>query len=237
VLFEHYPGAGGVVAQNVYQNINDDRTFLFVGANSFTVIPLFQKVDYKTDDLEPLVLLALSPMCYAVRSDTKETDFKKFMEENKGKFYGSLSGSVSIESALINHINVVESLKQTPINYKTYPDLMPALLRGDIQWTIAPRNYCGTVPQTGPGVISLKNVPAQYDAGYWFGDYWFGLFAKKTMNKKTRDDFANVFADTWWKNKESLSRSAHFPDKDIRGEDFKKYINVYAKKWEALARK
>jgi hypothetical protein len=46
-----------------------------------------------------------------------------------------------------------------------------------------------------------------------------------------------VFADTWWKNKESLSRSAHFPDKDIRGEDFKKYINVYAKKWEALARK
>jgi tripartite-type tricarboxylate transporter receptor subunit TctC len=237
VIFEHYAGAGGVVAQNAYQNINDDRTFLFIGANSFTVIPMFQKVDYKTEDLEPLVLLALSPMCYAVKSDSKETDFKKFFEENKGKFYGSLSGGISIEGVLSNHINLVESLQQTPINYKSYPDMLPSLLRGDIQWALAPKNYCGAVPQSGLGVIALKNVPAQYDANYWFGDYWFGLFAKKTMNKKTRDEFANTFADTWWKNKESLGKTAHFPNRDVRHEEFKKHIDVFAKKWESLVKK
>lgn len=226
VIFEGHNGAGGVVMMNVYQNVGDSNTFLIAGTNPYTVIPLVQKVDYKTDELEPLALFALSPMCYAARNDTKETEYKKFIADNKGKFYGSL-GNATIEALMLENINRTESLGQTGVNFKSYSEITTALMRGDIQWSIVPKNLCNT-----NNIVEIKNVPTNYDAGYWFG-----LFGKKTVDKKILDSFANTFVDTWVKNKDLLSKTVHYPEKILRNEEFKKYIDVEKKKWETIVKK
>jgi len=235
VIFENQVGGNGIVAVHKYQTINDDKTFIVLNANTFTIMPLFQKVSYKPDELEPMALIGMSTMCYATKSDSKETDFLRFIAANKGKFYGTLSG-ISAEEILINYINKNESLGLTPISYRTYPDLTQGLLRGDIQWSIIPTRSCGMSPTDG-GLIELKNVPDKYDIDYWFGNNWFGLFGKKNADKKIRDEFTNIFIDTWWKNKDILSKTVQYPTRDIRNEDFKRYIESYGKKWESLAKK
>ena len=235
VVFEGYSGAGGAVMMNAYQNLGDNNTFLVAGTNPYTVIPLLQKVDYRTDDLEPLALFALSPMCYAARNDAKETEYKKFIAANKGKFYGSL-GISTIEALLLENINRTESLGQTGINYKSYAEITTSLMRGDIQWTIVPKNLCGgndiRSPQSGLGLVEIKGVPANLDPSYWFG-----IFGKKSVDRKILDSFTSVFVDTWWKNKEAYSKTVHYPEKPLLNEEFKKYIEVDRKKWEAVIKK
>ena len=226
VVFEGHNGAGGAVMMNAYQNVGDSNTFLIAGTNPYSVIPLVQKVDYKTDDLEPLALFALSPMCYAARNDTKETEYKKFIADNKGKFYGSL-GSSTIEAIMLENINRTESLGQTGVNFKSYAEITTSLIRGDIQWTVLPKNLCNT-----NNIIEIKGVPSNLDASYWFG-----LFGKKNVDKKILDSFANAFVDTWLKNKEVLSKTVHYPEKILRNEEFKKYIEIERKKWETIVKK
>jgi len=39
------------------------------------------------------------------------------------------------------------------------------------------------------------------------------------------------------KNKEVLSKTVHYPEKILRNEEFKKYIEVERKKWETIVKK
>jgi hypothetical protein len=235
VIFDYQVGANGLVAMHKFQALNDDRAFLVTNASVFTLMPMSQKVDYKPEDLEPLAIIGTSPMCYATRSDVRDADFNRFVMATRGGFYGILSNT-SIEAALLRHISKSESLAQTPVAYKFYPDVVAALLRGDIQWAIAPKIHCGRVPDSGPGIVELRNVPAKYDMDYWFGDYWWGIFSKKTMDRRTREEFVDTFIDVWWQNKEAVSKTVTMPRKDLRHAEFKQFINGYGKKWEPLVK-
>ena len=137
VVFEGHSGAGGAVMMNSYQNQGDANTFLIAGTNPYVVIPMVQKVDYRTDDLEPLAMFALSPMCYIARSDVRDLEYRRWLADSRGKFYGSL-GNATIEALLLDNINRTEKLQQTGINYKSYAEISLALLRNDIQWSIVP---------------------------------------------------------------------------------------------------
>jgi tripartite-type tricarboxylate transporter receptor subunit TctC len=229
VVFEPQVGGNGLVVMTRYQNVTDDKTFVVLNANVYTIMPLLQSVSYKVDDLEPLAMIGKSTMCYAVKAANAETDFFKFLSNNPTGFYGTLS-AVSAEAVLLSWINQTQSLKQTGVSYKSYPDLTQALLRGDIQWSIIPKRSCG--PELG--LVELKNVPKKYDIDHWFGENWFGLFGKKTQDKKIRDEFTAMFMDAWWKHKEVLGQTVQYPDQDLRHEDFRKAIQNHSKKWAAL---
>ena len=97
-------------------------------------------------------------------------------------------------------------------------------MRGDIQWSIVPKNLCNTNT-----IVEIKNVPTNYDAGYWFG-----LFGKKSVDKKILDTFADAFVSTWLKNKEDYSKSVNYAPKHLRGEEFKAFIETDKKKWESF---
>jgi tripartite-type tricarboxylate transporter receptor subunit TctC len=219
VVFESHNGAGGIMLMTNYQNRGDSNTFLFAGTSPYTVIPLAEKVPYNTDDLEPLALITVAPLCYTTNNIVKEKDFRKFIEENKGKFFGSL-GSSTIEYLSIDNMNRKESMGMTSVNYKNYGEIQLALSRNDIQLSIVPANLCH---------YPVTNVPATYAASYWFG-----LFGKKSVDKKILDTFADAFVSTWLKNKEEYSKSVNYAPKHLRGEEFKAFIETDKKKWESF---
>lgn len=235
VIFEGHSGAGGAVMMNAYQNQGDTNTFLIAGTNPYLVIPMVQRVDYRTDDLEPLALFAMSPMCYAARGDSRELDFRKFIAQHRGGFYASL-GNATIEALLLESINKTENLGQTGINYKSYAEISASLLRGDTQWSIVPRNLCtgldSRAQQNSQQLVEIRNVPANLDPSYWFG-----LFGKRNVDRRVLDTVTNAFVTAWLRERDNLSRTVFYPDRVIRGEEFRKFIDQDRAKWANLVRK
>ena len=79
VVVESHNGAGGIILMNNYQLRGDKNTFLFAGTSPYTVIPMVEKVSYDINELEPLALITVAPLCYTTNSSIQERNFKKFI--------------------------------------------------------------------------------------------------------------------------------------------------------------
>ena len=117
-------------------------------------------------------------------------------------------------------MNRNESIDMTSVNYKSYAEIQLALSRNDIQLSIVPANLCHH---------PLINVPNNYNTSYWFG-----LFGKKSVDKKILDSFTEAFVSTWVKNKDDFSKSVNYAPKHLRGEEFKAFIETDKRKWESF---
>jgi tripartite-type tricarboxylate transporter receptor subunit TctC len=233
LIIESYVGGQGTLAVAKYQSLDDPRAFIVLGPTVHTVLPKVQKVDYTVDNLEPLLLLAITPWCYAARNDAKNLDFKKFLADTKGGFYGAQL-NFSLENLLMAHVNRSENLSQTMVTYKSHPDLARAILQGDIQWAILPRWLCSQRNNAGPTIVSLESVPDKYDLDYWFSLSYFGLFAKKNTDARIKSEFVDAFIDAWWKNQEYVNRNFVFPNRVVRGEEFQKHVDAFAQRISPL---
>jgi tripartite-type tricarboxylate transporter receptor subunit TctC len=229
LIIESYVGGHGTLAINKYQGLDDPRAFIVLGPTVHTILPKVQKVDYTVDNLEPLLLLAITPWCYAVRGDTKNLDFKTFLADTKGGFYGSQL-NFSMENLLMMHINRQENLGQTMVNYKSHPDIARGILQGDVHWAIVPRWLCSSKTNSSTVVISLESVSEKYDLDYWFSLSYFGLFAKKNTDSRIKSEFVDAFIDAWWKNQEYVNRNFAFPNRVVRGEEFRKHVDAFAQR-------
>jgi len=193
-VIENRPGAGGIVNMTeVLRARPDGYTLGEMGNGQAISVSLFQQLPYNLlTDFQPISVTASFEMLLAVpdKSPYKSVnDIVDAARKNPGKInLGSINpGSTQNLSAHL--FEQVTGAKYTLITFRTTPDLVTALLRGDID--LGFDFFAGLQGEIGPGKIRivatsgderdplLKEVPTVKESG--FADYvvtsWNGLGA------------------------------------------------------------
>ena len=193
-IIENRPGAGGIVNMTeVLRAPADGYTLGEMGNGQAISASLFQKLPYNVlGDFASISVTASFEMLLAVPDKSSHKSLKDVVDaalKSPGKInLGAISpGSTQNLSAYL--FEQVTGAKYTIIPYRTTPDLVTALLRGDID--LGFDFYAGLQSGIGPGKIRiiatsgeqrdplLKDVPTAKESG--FPDYivtsWNGLAA------------------------------------------------------------
>jgi tripartite-type tricarboxylate transporter receptor subunit TctC len=193
-VIENRPGAGGIVNMTeVMRARPDGYTLGEMGNGQAISVSLFQKLPYNLlTDFQPISVTASFEMLLAVpdKSPYKSVnDIVEAARKSPGKLnLGSINpGSTQNLSAHL--FQQVTGAQYTLVTFRTTPDLVTALLRGDID--LGFDFYAGLQAEIGPGKIRivatsgeqrdplLKQVPTVKESG--FPDYvvtsWNGLGA------------------------------------------------------------
>ena len=134
---ENRPGAGGIVAAKAVLSAPADGYTLFLTGNGSAINEsLFKAPPYSVvTDFTSISMLAEFEMLLATKADSKLDTVQKivaFAKENPGKLnFGAISvGSTQNLSAEL--FRMTTGAKVTLVTYRTTPDLVTALERGDV---------------------------------------------------------------------------------------------------------
>jgi tripartite-type tricarboxylate transporter receptor subunit TctC len=208
VIVENRPGLAGTAA--VAKAVPDGYT-LMVTSNGHTVAGLVTK-DAPFDpvkDFAGITRLGSSPLFLIAFPGTPVKTLKDVIELAKkepGKLNFSSPGLASttfIAGALFRKaadINIVH------VPFRSAPDAVTAVLRGDAQFYFAPVNLARDQAEVGKVVAiaaatperlpELPNTPTFTEAGLPFVyDSWFGLLAPRSVPKPILDKIAKDWAD------------------------------------------
>jgi tripartite-type tricarboxylate transporter receptor subunit TctC len=193
-VIENRPGAGGIVNMTeVLRARADGYTLGEVGNGQAISMSLFEKLPYNVlTDFAPISVTASFEMLLAVPDNSPYKSVSELVDaarKNPGKInLGSINpGSTQNLSAYL--FKQVTGAEYTIVPYRTTPDLVTALLRGDVD--LGFDFYAGLESELGPGKIRiiatsgeqrdplLKDVSTAKESG--FPDYvvtsWNGLVA------------------------------------------------------------
>lgn len=196
VIVENKPGAGSVLgADYVAKSAPDGYTFYVSAAGGVVTIPMLRSnMPYKTDDLVPVGMMAVSPSIIVVNADSPIKDFKELLAKAKNKpgvtFATAGSGSTP-------HF-VAEMLKTNAgggnyeiIPYKSGSEGVFAVVSKQVDATseasvvVLPQIEGGKLRPLASTwnkrITRLPNVPTTKELGYpnIFIGHWAGLFAPK----------------------------------------------------------
>lgn len=193
---ENRPGAGGIVAAtSALSYPADGYTFYLSGNGSAISQSLFKSLPYDiVKDFVPVAFLAQFDMLLATKTDSPHDSVTKvvaYAKEHPGKLnYGTVApGSTQNLSAEL--FKLVTGAAATIVTYKTTPELVTALVRGDVDVafdylaafrpSIASKQIKIIATGGGKPNAELPGVPTVKDGGY--PDYvvasWNSLQAKK----------------------------------------------------------
>jgi tripartite-type tricarboxylate transporter receptor subunit TctC len=193
-VIENRPGAGGIVnATTVLHAEPDGYTLIETGNGSSISVSLFQNLPFDVlKDFAPISVTGTFEMLLGVSDNSPYKGLKDVVaaaKKSPGKInLGAINpGSTQNLSAYL--FEQVTGAKYTIVTYRTTPDLITALLRGDVD--VGFDYFAGLQSQIGPGKIRivatsgeerdplLKDVPTAKESG--FPDYvvvgWNGLAA------------------------------------------------------------
>jgi tripartite-type tricarboxylate transporter receptor subunit TctC len=193
-VIENRPGAGGIVNMTeVLRGRPDGYTIGEMGNGQAISVSLFQSLPYNLlTDFAPISVTARFEMLLGVPDNSPYKSLKDLVEaarKNPGKInLGAINpGSTQNLSAYL--FQQVTGAQYTIVPYRTTPDLVTALLRGDVD--LGFDYYAGLSSEIAPGKIRiiatsgeerdplLKDVPTARESG--FPDYvvtsWNGLGA------------------------------------------------------------
>jgi tripartite-type tricarboxylate transporter receptor subunit TctC len=208
VIVENRPGLAGTVA---VAKATPDGYTLMVTSNGHTVAGLVTK-DAAFDpvkDFAGITRLGSAPLFLITHPGTPVKTLKDVIELAKkepGKLNFSSPGLASttfIAGALFRKaagINIVH------VPYRSAPDAVTAVLRGDAQMYFAPVNLARDQAEAGKvnaiaaataqRIPELPNVPTFTEAGVPFVyDSWFGLIAPAGVPKPILDKISKDWAD------------------------------------------
>jgi len=193
-VIENHPGAGGIVnMMEVLRARPDGYTLAEIGNGQAIARCLFQKLPYDVlADFAPISITASFEILLGVRDDSPYTSINDFVvaaRKNPGKIN---LGAISVGSTqnLSAHLfQQVTGAEFTVVPFRTTPDLVTALLRGDVD--LGFDFFAGFQGEIGPGKIRivatsgeqrnplLSDVPTAKESG--FPNYvvvsWNGLGA------------------------------------------------------------
>jgi tripartite-type tricarboxylate transporter receptor subunit TctC len=136
-VIENRPGAGGAVAlKAVASSAPDGHTLTMIGGGLTIAKALFKSLPYDLEaDFTPISTTAFYGLLVAVRGDSPLKSVKDILEAakaNPGKLnFGSINvGSTQHMSAEL--FRALAKIDVAIVPYKTSPELLTALLRGDI---------------------------------------------------------------------------------------------------------
>jgi tripartite-type tricarboxylate transporter receptor subunit TctC len=193
-VIENRPGAGGIVNMTeVLRARPDGYTLGEMGNGQAISMSLFQQLPYNVlTDFAPISITASFEMLLAVPDKSPYKSVKDLVEaarKNPGKITLGAINPGSTQNLSTHLFRQVTGAQYTIVPYRTTPDLVTALLRGDID--LGFDFYAGLTGEIGPGKIRiiatsgeqrdplLKDVPTAKESG--FPDYvvtsWNGLAA------------------------------------------------------------
>lgn len=200
VVIENKPGAGGRRAMKIVLDAAPDGHTLGVAGNGQSIsASLYKKPAYDLmKDFSPVSVVATFDMHLTVKGDSKLKTMKDIVEaarKSPGKLnFGTvLPGSTQNLSAHV--LRLQEKLDVTIITYKTTPDLITAILRGDVD--VGFDFYAalaGVIQDKKVRIVAtagkkrtahLPDVPTAIEAGfpYYVMQSWNGLVSKAGLSK------------------------------------------------------
>jgi len=193
-VVENHPGAGGIVAlTEVLRAPADGYTLALIGNGAAISASLFRKLPFDVlTDFAPISVVGSFEMLLAVPANSPYKSLKDIVDAAKkspGKLNLGAINPGSTQNLSAHLFEQVTDAKYTIITYRTTPDLVTALLRGDVD--LGFDFYAGLGGEIGSGKIRiiatsgekrdplLKDVPTAKESG--FPDYivtsWNGLAA------------------------------------------------------------
>jgi tripartite-type tricarboxylate transporter receptor subunit TctC len=198
VVPENKAGAGGSIGSAAVAKAAPDGYTLLINSNAHSVNPaIYAKLPYDTlKDFTEIAPLAIQPNVFVVTADSQFKTLMDFVNAARAK-----PGSLNIGHAGIGsgtHLNTEKfiaaaNIKVTEVPFKGTPEVVAAILSGDVQAYWAPISAGMSLIKGGklrPLAVStakrnaqLPDVPTTGEAGVKGADapLWFGLWGPGGM--------------------------------------------------------
>ncbi|PCI05140.1 MAG: tripartite tricarboxylate transporter receptor protein [Hyphomicrobiales bacterium] len=179
-IVENHPGAGGVAAANELLKADPDGHTLVVMSNGTTIATsLFKKLSYDPQkQFAPISTLAWFDLGLFVNPDSSYDTLQSLVAKGKANPDSLNIATVSpgsTQNLAAEFFLSVTGIKANIIPYRTSPDTLAALLRGDVDLVIeSPTAYSGAIKGKQVRVLaitgakrnpSLPDVPTVKEAG------------------------------------------------------------------------
>jgi len=194
VVVENKPGAGGNVGTEFVARQPADGYSLLLSSNTHVVnVSFFAKLPYDPiKDFEPVTLVATIPFVLTVNSSLPVTNTKEFLayaRSHPGSTYAT-AGIGTPHHLGAELLRTMTGVQITHVPYKGAAFLVPALLTGEVTFSIA--SMSSLVPHFKSGRLRalavasetrtplLPDVPTIAESGPLPGyaiDVWFGVLA------------------------------------------------------------
>jgi tripartite-type tricarboxylate transporter receptor subunit TctC len=217
VVPENKAGAGGSIGSAAVAKAAPDGYTLLMNSNAHCVNPaIYAKLPYDTlKDFTEIAPLAIQPNVFVVSADSPYKTLMEFVNAARAK-----PGSLNIGHAGIGsgtHLNTEKfiaaaNIKVTEVPFKGTPEVVAAILSGDVQAYWAPISAGMSLVKGGklrPLAVStakrnaqLPDVPTTGEAGIKGADspLWFGLWGPAGMPadlvNKINADVRKALADS-----------------------------------------
>jgi len=242
VVPENRAGAGGSIGSAAVAKAAPDGYTLLINSNAHCVNPaIYAKLPYDTlKDFTEIAPLAIQPNVFVVTADSRYKTLMDFVNAARAK-----PGSLNIGHAGVGsgtHLNTEKfidaaKIKVTEVPFKGTPEVIAAMLSGDVQAYWAPISAGMSLVKGGklrPLAVStakrnaqLPDVPTTGEAGIQGADapLWFGLWGPSGMPRelvtKINADVRKALADPGTKAKlQSLGNDTM----DMSPEQFSKLV-------------
>jgi len=216
VVPENRAGAGGSIGSAVVAKAAPDGYTLLINSNAHSVNPaIYAKLPYDTlKDFTEITPLAIQPNVFVVTANSPFKTLMDFINEAKAK-----PGSLNIGHAGVGsgtHLTTEKfiaaaNIKVTEVPFKGTPEVMAAMLSGDVQAYWAPISAGMSLIKGGklrPLAVStakrnpqLPDVPTPAEAGAKGSEspLWFGVWGPAGMSAelvtKINADVRKALAD------------------------------------------
>lgn len=177
---ENHPGAGGVAAANELLKAQPDGHTLIVMSNGTTIaMSLFENLEYDPQEqFAPISTLAWFDLGFFVNPDAEfETleDIVAYAEEEPGMLNIGTINPGSTQNLSAEYFRSVSGIDANIITYRTSPDLLAALIRGEIDLVFeSPTAFSSALDNEQARIVattgaernpSLPDVPTAEEAG------------------------------------------------------------------------
>jgi tripartite-type tricarboxylate transporter receptor subunit TctC len=207
-VIENRPGAGGIVnATSVMRAEPDGYTLIEIGNGSSISMSLFNDLPYNVlTDFAPISVTGSFEMLLGVPDGSPYKSIKNVVDaaqKNPGRINLGAINPGSTQNLSAHLFEQVTGAKFTIVTYRTTPDLVTALLRGDVD--VGFDYFAGLDSEIGPGKVRiiatsgeerdplLKDVPTAKESGYpaYIVTSWNGLAAPA----KVSAEIVNILSD------------------------------------------
>lgn len=193
LVMENRPGAGGVAATTTMLNADADGYTLIVLTNGTTIAEsLFDDLPYNiTEDLVPVSAVAWFDLVLLVNPDSGYKDLQALLEARGDNLRIATINPGSTQNLSAELFKSLASNSATIIPYRTTPDVLGALLRGEVDLAIdaytalkgaIDNNQVTPIAVTGEvRNPAMPDIPTAVEAG--ITDFvvtgWNALYARK----------------------------------------------------------
>jgi tripartite-type tricarboxylate transporter receptor subunit TctC len=141
LLVENRPGAGGTIGGATTAQARPDGHTLLIGELGTTVLAteLYRNLPYDPRSLTPVIFLAALPMLVTVRNSLPAETVQEFLTYARGKPGGVTYGTVGAGhiGQLTGEVMVNQAGgRVVPVTYRSGAEVLTALARGDIDFSI-----------------------------------------------------------------------------------------------------